>query len=104
MPEVSADQLALTEQRAVRLRGLREHPGWAELESVIAERKEFHYRKLHRALIEGEVVDQRLIDRMAGYFDACEDLLKRPDMANRAFASALARYQKAELAKEGVSS
>lgn len=46
----------------------------------------------------GESIDQRHIDRMAGYFKGMEDLLAKPDQLEHQLERALSR---AELFKEG---
>lgn len=73
---------------------LKEHRAWEELGNAVQERKQRHFDALTRQLISGTEIDQRYIDRMAGYFKGMEDLLNYPEIVNNKAKSAI---EKAEL-------
>lgn len=98
----SADEVEAARERAARLAPLKESLAWKELRVVVAERQERHQKMLMRHLLSGKPVDQRYIDRMAGYLDGMNDLLNDPEKSDNDFVSALSRYEKAELAKNGA--
>lgn len=72
--------VAALRDRTVKLSQLREHPSWAELQLVLEERKAKVFGTIQRQLIEGVEVDQRWIDRVAGFFKGAEWILDNPDM------------------------
>ena len=91
MPKFDADTVAKKRDRAARLGELREHPSWAELRAVLEERKAVYFRSLQRQLINGSAVDQRYIDRVAGFFKGAEWILDNPDLAEKSLQNAIKR-------------
>ena len=89
MPRFDADTVAEKRDRAVRLGELREHPSWAELRAVLEERKAVYFRSLQRQLVSGSAVDQRYIDRVAGFFRGAEWILDNPDLAEKSLQAAV---------------
>ena len=100
MPKPDPDRDMALINRAAVLAELKQQPAWAELARIVEERKRVHFDSLTRRLIAGQPVDQREVDRMAGYFKGQEDLIARPDLAANQAKSALKR---AELFEEGAS-
>ena len=91
MPKFDADTVAKKRDRAARLGELREHPSWAELRAVLEERKAVYFRSLQRQLVSGSAVDQRYIDRVAGFFKGAEWILDNPDLAEKSLQNAIKR-------------
>jgi hypothetical protein len=87
------DRVAQLQERAARLGELKEHPSWQELRSVFEARRRKHYDNLSRQLIAGSEVDQRYVDRMAGFFKGAEWLLDNPDFAESSLRAALKRAE-----------
>jgi hypothetical protein len=88
--------------RALVLAELKTHPSWEELGRVVAERKEAFYRSMTKRLIAGALIDQREIDRAAGYYEGLEDLLRAPDKAENKMRRAHERAERG-IAAEGAS-
>lgn len=105
MARLSADKLADLRTRAARLSELKSHPSWAELRSLLEERKARRFDQVTRQLVAGEPVDQRYIDRMAGFFKGAEWILDNPDMAEQSLERAIDKARlMGLLEKEMVSS
>lgn len=88
------DKVRALSDRASRLGKLKEHESWAELRALYEERKKKHFDALTRQLIAGTAVDQRYVDRMAGFFRGAEWLLDNPDMAEESLARALKKAER----------
>jgi hypothetical protein len=101
---VSPDDVEAKRIRAVRLAPLKDSDAWQELRNVVAERKEFHLKRLLPDLLgdprNTPPVDQRKLDWLSGYVAGAEDLLERPELAEQFFASAFAKLARAELARK----
>ena len=80
--------------RAARLGQLKDHDSWAELRTLFEERRAKHYKSLTDQLMAGSEIDQRYVDRTAGFFKGAQWILDNPDLAESSLASAL---RKAEL-------
>jgi hypothetical protein len=106
MPKaLSADKLAEIKVRAARLSELKSHPSWAELRALLEERKARRFGLLQRQLIDGIAVDQRYLDRLAGFFKGAEWILDNPDMAEQSLERAVERaLREGLLGKELVAS
>lgn len=100
MAELSPDRLADLRQRAARLSELKSHPSWAELRALLEERKSKRFGQVQRQLIDGVSVDQRYIDRMAGFFKGAEWILDNPDMAEHSLERAVSKAQMMGMLKE----
>jgi hypothetical protein len=105
MPKpLSADQLAGLKVRAARLSELKSHPSWAELRALLEERKARRFGQVQRQLIDGLAVDQRYLDRLAGFFKGAEWILDNPDMAEQSLERAVEKaLRQGVLSKEMVS-
>lgn len=96
------EKVAQLQERATRLGELRAHPSWAELCEVVAEKKAARFEQLRKNLLSGEPVDQRYIDRLAGFFMGAEFVLERPDLAEASLATALKKAELFEALNEEV--
>jgi hypothetical protein len=81
----------------MKLTDLTKQPGWDELKKIFAAQKERHQRELLRQMLSTEPLDQRRIDRLAGFWLGCEFILKNPEMAE---ASLKAAIRQAKLLEE----
>lgn len=83
----------MLQARAFRLGKLKEHESWQELRSLFEERKQKHYTSLTKQLIDGAEIDQRWVDRIAGFFRGAQWILDNPDQAEKSLESALKKAQ-----------
>lgn len=88
-PEKIADLTVL----ASRLGELKQHPSWGELRQLFENRRRKHFDLLARQLLAGNEVDQRYVDRMAGFFKGAEWILDHPDLAESSLKTALKRAE-----------
>lgn len=96
------EKVARLQERAVRLGELKAHPSWAELRAVFEERRRKHFDSLTKQLVAGLDVDQRHVDRMAGFFKGAEFVLDFPDLAESSLETALKRVELFEALHEEV--
>jgi len=94
--QVDPDRLAALTNRAARLGELKETPAWTELRVQVQERKDAIYGAFLKRLQAGEPVDQREVDRTAGFFKGMETLLDYPDLADTRLRRALDRAEREE--------
>ena len=94
MKPLDPEKLAQLTERAHRLGKLKEHESWAELRGLFEERRARHYERLQKQLLAGGEIDQRYIDRLAGFFKGAQWVLDNPEMAEKSLDSAI---RKAEL-------
>lgn len=95
MPSIpEPDKVMSLTNRATVLAELKTLPAWEELGRVVAERKEAFYRSMTKRLIGGEEINQREIDRAAGYYEGLEDLLRAPDKAETRMKRALEKAER----------
>lgn len=87
------DRVAALRERAAKLGELKQHPSWAELRQLLEERKSRRFQSMQRELIHGTPVDQRYVDRMAGFFKGAEWILDNPDMAEQSLERAVSKAQ-----------
>lgn len=85
------DAVAALRDRTVKLSQLREHPSWPELRSCLEERKTKTFAGIQRQLVSGVAIDQRWLDRVAGFFAGAEWLLDNPDMTEQKLQRAVER-------------
>ena len=94
MPKpISAEKLSALKTRTAKLSELKSHPSWAELHAVLEERKTKRFDAIQRQLIEGVPVDQRYLDRIAGFFKGAEWILGNPDQSEKSLAVAVQKAQ-----------
>lgn len=98
------ERLAQLTERAHRLGKLKEHESWGELRALFEERRDKHYNGLLKQLLAGVEVDQRQIDRLAGFFKGAEWLLDNPDMAIDSLERALLKAERLQALTEEVNS
>jgi hypothetical protein len=75
--------------RTAKLSELKSHPSWAELLAILEERKTKRFGAVQRQLIEGVAIDQRYLDRLAGFFKGAEWILDNPDLSEQSLATAV---------------
>jgi hypothetical protein len=92
--EQRAAALAAKRDRAALLSSLKDNPAWVELRLIYEERRARQEKILLRSLMSGNPVDQRYIDRMAGYLDGMKDLLDDPGRSEDQFRRALERAER----------
>lgn len=102
MKQPDPEKVAALSQRAGRLHELKEHPSWAELRALFEERRDKHFKNLSRQLIAGAEVDQRYVDRMAGFFRGAQWILDNPEQAEQSLKTALQKAQLFEALQEGT--
>lgn len=95
------DKVAALQERATRLGQLKTHPSWAELRALFEERRRKHYDNLARQLVAGAEIDQRYVDRMAGFFKGAQWLLDNPELAESSLKAALKKAELFEALHEG---
>jgi hypothetical protein len=93
MKEPDPEKVAALAQRAQRLSKLKDHESWGELRALFEERQRKHFDNLTRQLLAGAEVDQRYVDRMAGFFRGAQWLLDNPEMAETSLRTALRRAE-----------
>ncbi len=79
--------------RGQKLHKLHNTDGWNELRLMVAAREEKFSRNLAARLLSGTPVDQREIDRFAGFFAGCKWLLDSVDHAEETLERALQKAQ-----------
>ena len=102
--DLNPERLALLAERAERLGQIKDHPSWPELRALFEERRDKHYRNLTRQLLAGTAMDQRLIDRTAGFFHGAEWILDHPDQAEQSLKRALEKAERYRAITEEVTS
>ncbi|MBI3936400.1 MAG: hypothetical protein HY323_05440 [Betaproteobacteria bacterium] len=93
------DELVRLSERAVKLQALADHPAWPELRARVEERRDKHMRSLLRRLTAGGALDQREIDRQAGFWKGALFVLDNPELAEKDLQNAIAMV-KAEAGEE----
>ena len=104
MKSPDPEKLARITERAARLGQLKEHPSWAELRALFEERRAKHYESLTRQLLAGAEIDQRHVDRTAGFFKGAEWILNNPDQAEDSLQRALEKAERLQALTEEVTS
>ena len=94
------DKVAALRDRSVRLSELKDQPSWAELRSVLEERKAKTFEQIQRQLIEGVAIDQRWLDRVAGFYKGAEWILDNPDLTEQKLIVALKKSRLSEALTE----
>lgn len=98
------ERLAALTQRAERLGKIKEHESWAELRALFEERRDKHYKSLTSRLLAGAEIDQRHVDRTAGFFHGAQWILDHPDLAEASLKRALERAERLQAITEEVTS
>jgi hypothetical protein len=93
---VDPDALAALTEKTARMASLKEHPGWADLRAHFANRRRVWTERLQKDLMEGRALDQRDIDRHAGFWKGAEFILEHPDMTEKKLETTLKRAQQTE--------
>jgi hypothetical protein len=90
---VDHDELAFLAERSARLQKLTEYPEWAELRALTEERRDFYMTNLTKRLTNGSAVDQREIDRHAGFWKGALAVLEYPAAVEKKLETVLKRAQ-----------
>ena len=93
---MDAEKLKVIGDRAQELSKLKKHPSWPVLREIFEGKKNQWFGSLARSLMAGQLVDQREIDRKAGFFAGAEWILDNPDMAEASLNRALKKAQTLE--------
>lgn len=104
MKPLDPEKLAALAARAERLGRIKDHPSWHELRALFEERREKHYASLTSRLLAGAEIDQRQIDRTAGFFRGAEWILNNPDQAQDSLKRALEKAERLQAITEEVTS
>ena len=85
-------KVRLLKERAERMGGLKEAAGWQELRAELERRCQRDTKRLvTRYLRSGELVNQREIDYVRGFWAGAEWILDNPEMAEATFDRAMRR-------------
>lgn len=104
MKPLDPDRLAAIADRAQRLSQLKQHESWQELRVLFEERRQKHFENLTSRLLAGAEVDQRHVDRLAGFFRGAQWILDNPDLAEASLEAALKKAERLQTIKEEVQS
>ncbi len=80
--------------RQADLIALVQHPSWPLLREIFNARKKAQLSDLANSLISGDEVDQRKIDRIAGFWIGANWVLSNPELAERSLKQALAHVER----------
>jgi hypothetical protein len=91
---VDIEDVSRQKRRTSILSELKDNPSWAELQRALDDYQARKFAAFSRRLIAGEEVDQRYIDRLAGFFIGAQWILDNPDLNEQKLE---AKLRKAEL-------
>lgn len=90
---MDAEHVTQVKRRSSRLSELKDHPSWPELQAALDDRKEKTLTGITRQLMAGEPVDQRYLDRVAGFYVGAQWILDNPDLNERRLTAVLAKAE-----------